>query len=189
MNIKSLVIPIISLLLAVAWIVLIYMPASSEITQLDLRYDELLEKQRDIISPLDISVLRAKIDSLSAGLQRRLASYYPEDKLLEMGSTLERIGKEYNLSMISVSPDHESLSLFISNQEISELPINVEYNGRFQDLTRFFDNMSEFPIAYRLKRTVIEKDPEKEGYLSILLKGIVVIKNTDALDQNTTETP
>lgn len=185
MNKKNLIIPVLSGLLAAAWVILVYLPATEEINLLDSRYEELLNKQRNRVSPHEISLLRTRLDSLKTGLARRLESFYPEERLLQMGETLEQIGKQYNLTMISVTPDHQSLSLFTSDKAITELPVGVEYRGRFTDLTRYFDAMADFPIAFRLKRTDISKDPDQSGYLTILLEGVVVIKNDKNIDADT----
>jgi Tfp pilus assembly protein PilO len=157
------------------------MPAAKEIKHLDKRWQELVEKQNNRVSALDVQILQKKVDGLTEKVKERLASFYPEERLLDLGRTMEKIGKNYKMVLVTIAPDHESLSLFTSEQAISELPVNMKYSGHFFDFTRFLDDMPGFHIAFKLKRMELSKDMNLAGQLVIELQGVLVIRNKQSL--------
>ena len=164
--------------LVVGWIVMVYMPASKELGKLNQRLNDLKEKERQIIPDDTIEAMRVVVDSLATHLDASLERFYPEEQLIDLGKAIERIGKEYSLQLVNITPDYESLPLFQGNpKEISELPVTVDFTGGFPDLTRFLDTMSNFPFVMRFDEMTLSKEGSLSRELSISLKGVVVFRN------------
>ena len=112
MNKQIIIIPSFILGLVVVWLISIYMPLNKEIGNLKMSLETLKEKERQIVPGHRVQVVRKSVDSLSTEIINLTKRLYPEDKLLELGQLIDEIGTAYSLSLVSVTPDYESLSLF-----------------------------------------------------------------------------
>lgn len=185
MDKKILLIPSLVLLSLVLWLVLFYLPLHHNASVLKKRLTTLEEKERSQISQKEIQKLENVVDSLSSNITKQMEKIYPEEKLLDLGRAMETIGKKYNLNLISITPDLTSLSaIWEATNEISELPISIEFQGQFMQVAQFLDGIPEFPFLLQVKEISLKRE-EKEGRsLIILIRGAIVLRK-ERLDEST----
>lgn len=180
---KQLILPVLSVLAVLAWVLFIYSPMTGEIKRLDERMKDLRMRESRRISPLDIQIKRGKVDSLNVKVGNHLAFFYPEDELLDLGRVMEKTGKEYGLVLESIVPDHNSLALFNTDEQISELPVTLLYTGKFMQLADFLDGVPDFDVPFKLNEIAIEKDDPDSAELRIEMRGVIVISTMTAEDE------
>ncbi len=172
---KQLIVPVLAGLVVVAWIFLFYLPYSQQIGSYNNRLKELEKREADRISPMDITIQQNKVDSLKVKLDNTLKAFYPEDKLLDLGRTMGKVGRDYGLTLVSIVPDHSSLSILFSNQQISELPVTVIYSGRFMRLASFLDKIAHIGVSFKLTELKLERPSFDSRDLQIELNGVILI--------------
>ena len=155
----------------------IYLPGKKEINQLQGELDRLLQKGNEQITEGRMQVMKGIVDSLDKDLDDGMNRIYPEEKLLDLGRAIENIAKKYNLKLVSVSPNYSSLSLFQQEQtELSELPMMMEFSGKFKHMTRFLDNIPNFPFVLRVNEMKIENKEQSSAGLTFELRGVIVLR-------------
>ena len=164
-------------ILLLGWVVMVHIPASRDLKQLNQQLAALEEKERQRVPEHRIQAIRTQVDSLSVNVDERMERFYPEEQLLDLGRTIESVGKQYSLRLVSITPDYESLPLFVeNNKEISELPLSIEFKGHFEQLTQFLDAIPEFPFVMRFREMVYEKENSSKKELYITLKGVGFVR-------------
>ncbi len=177
LNNKIVLIPSVIFILIVGWVIVVYLPACRESGVLENQLKSLEEKQRQAIPDTRVRMMRDVVDSLSSRWESRMGQFYPEEGLLDLGRVVEKIGKGYGLQLISIAPDYGSLSLFSERgEEISELPMIIEFKGKFSQFARFLDGISEFPIILRIHEVSMERIAEGNSELTITLRGVIVFR-------------
>ena len=177
MDKKLLTMVVFLVILVAGWIMGIYFPDQKEIGELESRLNTLVQKGKEHITEGRVQVMMQIVDSLAKNLNAGMNRIYPEEKLLDLGRAVDQIAREYRLILVSITPDYASLSLFKENQEeISELPMMMEFNGSFQNMTRFLDNMSTFPFVLRVNEVTIQKKEQNSSGLKIDLRGVIVLR-------------
>jgi Tfp pilus assembly protein PilO len=161
----------------VFWVLFVFLPMRRDSQQLSERLDVLREKTQKEIPEPEIRHAQGKVDSLiqaAASVEKRL---FPETGLLELGDALDAAGSRFGLRLVSVAPQYDSLSVVVGSREpIHELPLKIEYEGTFGDLTRYLDQASGFPFILKMSGISIKKTAQNSPDLSIQISGGVVIK-------------
>lgn len=177
MDRKILIIVALFFVLVIAWAGIVVMPSTQEISSLDKRLSTLEEKERSRISPMDVQILSNRVDSLEQHVTVKMTRIYPGEKLLDLGRTIEQLGGKYGLKLLSLSPDYNSLHLFREENQISELPIQINFEGRFIDFGHFLDQRADFPFVLRVHKITMDKSESQLKKLTIALNGVLVIGN------------
>ena len=179
MNKKLIVMSSVIVCLLAVWLVLVYLPIHREMGDLDEKLESLEEMEKLQISINQLQYLRTMLDTLYMWVDESMERIYPENQLLDLGRVIENIGKEYGLKLVSIVPDYESLSLFTDqNGEIIELPIMMQFGGRFEKLTQFLDYSDALPYVLRINEVIIENNSASHysSELDITLRGVIVLK-------------
>ena len=185
MNKRLIILISIIIILVIGWVVMVYVPATRDLGELSKKLAALEEKERKMIPYHQIRMIQADVDSLTENLDDRMERFYPEGKLLDLGRTIESIGKQYSLRLVSITPDYESLPLFVeNNKEISELPLTIEFKGNFEQLTKFLDCIHEFPFVMRFHEMIYEKENTDQKELNITLRGVVALRRIKPLEND-----
>lgn len=180
---KSLIIGLIVLLMFAAWFAFLYRPTHGRIVDLKQQLAELKQKEKEAIPQSDITRIEKYLDSLSVHIDAERLRFYPEADLLELGKSVEEIGKQYNLDLLSIIPDYNSLSeLGGESGELSELNVDIVFQGMFSDFTRFLDNIETFPFAMRVQEAALEKETIETRELTITLQGVIVLRKARETD-------
>jgi len=162
--------------LLVGWIAVVYIPVDRETGVLKKRLETLEEKERDKIPEEKVRMLEDEVDSLSSDLDNKMKRFYPEARLLDLGRTIQSTGKRYGLSLISVKLDYGSLALLKDSEQISELPMTMEFKGTFNQLGKFLDDIHKFPFVMRVDEVLLEKEKRRGSNLNIKLQGVIVLR-------------
>ena len=187
MDKKIVMLPSVLIALLVAWVVAFYLPVSKQTKEMNQRLIQLEEKEREAIPEREVVLMERLVDRLSSKLDSCTQRIYPEEKLLDLGRVVEKIGKTYGLKPVSIAPDYGSLSrLAQSQEEISELPMMIEFGGSFSGFSRFIDGISDLPYAMYVREVVIQKDEEQRSSLSFQLKGVIVLRKAEVLPNDVT---
>ena len=191
---KKLIMLISVMILAVVlWGVLLFLPKSSQLHELNNKLEKLEVKEEKKVSPADVNIVKTRIDSLQKQIDSLEENIYSGRQLLDMGRKLEKIGSEYDLELVTVSPDFESLSIFNNNEGLSQLPVIITFKGRFSDFSGLLDDINNMPFTIRLTGIrVIRNDPSKRNIEFNIYTDIVIENNfgeteTDNLSETSKE--
>ena len=177
LNKQIVIIPSFILSLVIVWLISVHLPIQREMKIFDGRFDQLREKERKLVPESSVQIVRKDVDSLSTDIVNRMKRLFPEDRLLELGRVIDEIGTAYSLILISVTPDYEKLSLFSEEgEDISQLPLSMEFEGKFTDFTQFLDGIPNFPIAMHFDEVKLEKEDLEKAELKIEFHGTIVLK-------------
>ncbi|MCJ7812946.1 type 4a pilus biogenesis protein PilO [bacterium] len=179
MSKKLIIILSVTVGLFIIWMIAVYMPEHSEIGKLKDRLASLEEMEHNQISENQVRRLKGVVDSLYLWVDESMKHIYPEEQLLDLGRVVENIGKNYGLTLISIVPDYESLSLFIEKTgEIAELPVLMQFRGRFQRLEQFLDDLAALPYVLRIAEVTIQKNStdQNSSELEIMFRGVIILK-------------
>lgn len=180
---KLILIPSILAGVIVVWVVMFFLPVQKQSEQLGERLSFLEEKQRKEIPESRVRMMQAVVDSLNARLDNFNARIFPEERLLDLGRTVEGVGRRYGMTLVSIAPDYGMLSLLSqSNETVSELPMTMVFEGSFSGFAEFMDGMEEFPFLIRIHEASIEKEEESASSLEIQLRGVVVLRKERSND-------
>ena len=185
MNKRIIILISIIIILVIGWVVMVYIPASRDLGKLSKQLAALEEKERKLIPYHQIRIIQAEVDSLTESLDDRMKRFYPEEQLLDLGRTIENIGKQYSLHLVSITPDYESLPLFVENdKEISELPLTIEFKGDFEQFTQFLDDIPKFSFVMRFHGLIFHKMDANKKELDITLEGVIALQRMKSFDKS-----
>ena len=180
MNKNIVLIPSILFGLIICWFIFIYLPARKEMGNLHEKLAQLVQKQKEIVPEHKIHQMRLVVDSLKTEVDSCLSRFYPDEELVTLGRMVDALSKRHKLTLISVVPDYESLSVFSDQtDDIFELPLTFTFDGEFRSLTQFLDDMPGFPYVMRLNEVLIEKEDVTSEGIQIIVKGVIVFRNEE----------
>jgi Tfp pilus assembly protein PilO len=177
MNKKMISMLLIIVLALAAWVLLFLMPLQTRKKQLDQEHERLTALRSRRVSVLEVQRLRSEADSLETRINESMERIFKGDQLLEMGRIMERIGSEYGLKLASITPDYGSLSIFRESDQISNLPVQMKFEGAFNGLAGFLDNFDQFPFIINIEAVSVTRTDPYQNHLNIDLQCIVVINN------------
>jgi len=184
---QIIIIPVFIVVFLIGWIVGFYVPIHKESGILKKRLVMLEQRERQRISEDKIQMMKNVVDSLSTTLDNKMKKFYPEGRLLELGRAIQVTGKRYGLNLVSIKLDYSSLALLKDdNEQISELPMTMEFKGTFVQLGKFLDDIPKFPFVMRVNEVLLEKKKRGNSNLNITLQGIIVLRKERA-HENTRE--
>ena len=185
MDKKIIILPALMVLFVLIWIFFIFIPKSNQIKELNHHLAELNKKEQQKVSESKIKAIEKDIDNLSKKFHNNVSRFFPEKSLLDLGEYFENIGGRYHLKLNSIMPDYASLHLLKDeSQDVTELPVKMEFNGSFLQFARFLDNIPGYPFIIRIQQVSIANIENKYSKLNITLHGIVIIKKEFFYQEN-----
>ncbi len=177
MDKKLIILSAVIAVIVIGWVFVYYMPASQELSVLNVDLADLREKENKKISQSEVNVIQSSVGKLISDIEEKMIRVYSGPLLLDLGRNVEKIAKDYDMDLIQIEVNYESLILFRSVEEISDLPVKMEFKGTFSNFSKLLDDVTNLPFAMRLQKIEIEKDQPETDYLKIVVQGIIVIKN------------
>lgn len=157
-------IPAIAIVVAAAYVYLLYMPTRA---QLDGLEEQQLQLQRKLAEVRSVASNEDRVKQEIEELERKLAialRQLPDDKELPVLLTdVTSLGKNAGLDFKAFRPQPEFKRDFYA-----EVPIELEFTGRFHDIASFFDEVSRLPRIVNIGELDIKID--KEGSQTTMLK-------------------
>lgn len=164
------------------WYFLLYTPQANEKMELNKEIEEYREMEKEHVPESRLLLMEQKLDSLKAKVRRIKSQYYLDRAILDLGRQIEQIGKTFGLEFKKISLiDYDILNFFSdqSGRTIAELPVQVEFEGEYNELTDFLDNIDTFPFLIRFTDISILNDDNTADTISIILIGKVVITKSE----------
>lgn len=157
-------IPAIAIVVAAAYVYMLYMPTRAQLD--DLRGQQ-LQLQRKLAEVRSVASNEERVKQEIEELERKLAvalRQLPDDKELPVLLTdVTSLGKNAGLDFKAFRPQPEFQRDFYA-----EVPIELEFTGRFHDIATFFDEVSRLPRIVNIGEMDIQID--EEGSQSTVLK-------------------
>jgi type IV pilus assembly protein PilO len=150
--------PVVAVLIVAAYVYLSFLPARAELET--LRADA-LEHQRKLNEVRSVAANLPKFEEELTNLENELTRALrrlPDSKELPVLLTdITTLGKNAGLEFTAFRPQSESVKNFYA-----EVPIEIEFTGRFHDIAAFFDEIARLPRIVNvseLKMTILESSP------------------------------
>ncbi|GEM_PF-2187792 len=184
-NKKIIIISALIVIIIVGWILIYYINVKSKISQYNERLKIYQNKEQMSVTQNKIEFLKAKRDSLSDLVNKKIDELFLRNRLIYIGDEIEKIARRYNLKLFEIKPDYGSLSeLKEPNTEISVLPITIEYRGLFLQFAKFLDDIDKYQFI-RVDEVQIERELEATE-LKITIKGVVILRKGGQLEKEKT---
>ncbi|RKY81045.1 hypothetical protein DRQ07_04830 [candidate division KSB1 bacterium] len=188
MDKKLIIIPALTVFVVFLWFMAVFSPLKKQGSELKNKIDVLLQRERAKISDKELEAVRVLVDSLEKRIERGERKFIPEENLLDFGRGIEKILGNYNISLVSITPNYPSLAIFKDNASaVVELPIRLEMQGRFLSFAKFLDNVPDLPFILRTTEVTIKVEEKTSKAVTIILQGVIVLtkerKNNDISDK------
>jgi Tfp pilus assembly protein PilO len=176
-QLKIFILPFATIVLLIVWLSVLYLPVIRNKKELEKKWELLQNQIRSEVPEARLETMKTFVDSLFAYIDVREEHFYPVEKLLDLGRSIEQIGKQYGLTLVSVSPDYESLSLIQKAEEgVTELPLTLEFNGSFNQFAKFVESVPDFPYVIRVNEVFLDRESEDPHVLTMIIKGVIVLR-------------
>lgn len=156
--------PAIVVVVAAVYVYVLYMPAKA---QLDGVREQQLQLQRKLAEVRSVASNEERVKQEIAELEKKLAialRQLPDDKELPVLLTdVTSLGKNAGLDFKAFRPQPE-----FKREFYAEVPIELEFTGRFHDIASFFDEVSRLPRIVNIGELDITID--REGSQDTMLK-------------------
>jgi Tfp pilus assembly protein PilO len=164
---------------AAAWIFLLVSPLKRQIRTYKDQLATLDRKIKQDVPESLIQTIEKQADSLSTVMESRRNRIYPMADLIHLGPAMQAMVRKYDLSLIAVKPDYNSLSTLESDtSEITTLPLTFTVKGPYAAFTRFADDLTRLTYAVRADDFFMNKPEKESGALTIEIKGVVFLRKT-----------
>jgi Tfp pilus assembly protein PilO len=176
-NIKN-ILPILGLVcVVIIWGILYYLPRHTKVSTFAKEILSLKKRADSDISEKTIVEIKKRVDSLDSLNEEQEKRIFPAKKLTGIGDYINDLGKKYNLKLLSVTPEYASLTpISVNNEEINDLPLNIEFEGLFLNFAKFLDGIPKFPYAMQIKEVRLSRASLRGSKLLIDLRCVIVLK-------------
>lgn len=150
--------PMVAVLIVAAYVYLSFLPARQE---LEVLRAEALEHQRKLNEVRSVAAnlpkFEEELENLENELTRALRRLPDSKELPVLLTDITTLGKNAGLEFTAFRPQSESVKNFYA-----EVPIEIEFTGRFHDIAAFFDEIARLPRIVNvseLKMTILQATP------------------------------
>ena len=148
--------PALVALVAGIYVYFLYLPTSAELTTVQ---EQQLQLQRRLAEVRSVAANEEAIKEEIALLEKKLQvalRQLPDSKELPVLLTdITSLGKEAGLEFKAFRPQNE-----VRREFYAEVPIDIEFTGRFHDVATFFDEVSRLPRIVNIGELGIEINGE-----------------------------
>lgn len=177
--------PIMMVILITIWIFTYYMPIQNQSKKLIKHMHVLNSKVQHEVPEIKVTLMQITVDSLKSRLHNSMHKLFPESELLSLGKLLESTIQGYELKVVALSPDYKILADIASdNSEISKMPLTIELQGGFMQMTKFMDALPDLPFVYQLNGFKILKENDDGTKLNIELNGVLLLRKNKNVKQS-----
>jgi type IV pilus assembly protein PilO len=159
--------PAIVLIIAAAYVYFMYLPTKQQLTSAS---DQHLQLQRKLAEVRAVASNEDAVKAEIAALERKLREalrQLPDSKELPVLLTdITSLGKNAGLDFKGFRPKSE-----INKGFYAEVPIDIEFTGRFHDVAMFFDEVSRLPRIVNIGEMTINIANEDNFGTRLSVKG------------------
>jgi len=167
---KSQRIPILGLLALVVvglYAYLFYLPARETLERLGAQQLELQRKLNEVRSvAANLPAFQTRLAELEVELKTALRQLPNSKELPGLLTDISSRGKNAGLEFKAFRPKDE-----IPRDFYAEVPIEIEFNGSFHDIARFFDDLSKLPRIVNVSDLRVEIEKESPQGTRLVVKG------------------
>lgn len=146
---------------------LLYLPASETLARLNTQELELQRKLNEVRSiAANLPAFQARLTELEGELKTALRELPNSKELPGLLTDISSRGKNAGLEFKAFRPKDE-----IPRDFYAEVPIEIEFNGGYHDIARFFDDLSKLPRIVNVADLKIEIEKETTLGTRLLVKG------------------
>ena len=160
---KILLLAVILIVLAGAYIYFLYLPEKRELDALNAKYNTLaiqLQESKNIHH--NLAKFEAEVNELNAQLAVVRTQLPDEREIPELLKTVSSLGKESNLEFTLFRPKPEEPQQFYAN-----VPIDLAVIGHYHDLGLFFDKVSKLPRIINVVNFNMTRTKEAKGKVEV----------------------
>lgn len=159
--------PAIVVIVAAVYVYFMYLPAKQE---LNAANDQHLQMQRKLAEVRAVASNEEAVKAEIAALERKLRDalrQLPDSKELPVLLTdITSLGKNAGLDFKGFRPKNE-----VNKGFYAEVPIDIEFTGRFHDVAMFFDEVSRLPRIVNVGELMIDISEEDSFGTVLSVKG------------------
>lgn len=180
-------------LITLFWILVPYASFRKEIRTTRAKINELMEKVKKDVPEAQILKVQKEVDSLSVVLAKKENRVYPLENLPELGIRMAKIAEKYETKLVSIKPGVSALvQSSLTGEAMTELPVSLQFRGRFFPFTRFLESLDSLPFAVRVDHMIFFKSADttkvKIPTIDVELKGVIFLKKMGAISKEESTT-
>lgn len=160
-------VPAIVVIVVAAYVYFLYLPTKQELTSAS---DQHLQMQRKLAEVRAVASNEDAVKAEIAALERKLRDalrQLPDSKELPVLLTdITSLGKTSGLDFKGFRPKSE-----VNKGFYAEVPIDIEFTGRFHDVATFFDEVSRLPRIVNVGELAINIQDEDSFGTMLTVKG------------------
>ena len=139
--VRMALVPAILVLVVGAYVYMSYLPGRTLMTQIEGQQQQLQRKLNEVRTVAgNLEKVEARIAELEAQFQVALRQLPDSKELPVLLTDISTLGKNAGLDVTAFNPQGE-----VAREFYAEVPIDIEFNGRFHDIAVFLDELSRLP--------------------------------------------
>jgi len=156
-------------------------PLQQKIREYSARSKVLEDKIKKDVPEAQIQKVKRMADSTQAAMDQIEARILESEKLFDVGFLVGQQAKAYRMELVAVKPDYTKLAVLEDKkEEIHELPMKLELKGYFKDFTTFWDAVSGFPFAMKVKGIQFLRETMEKPVLTVEMDCIFFFREIKA---------
>ncbi len=160
-------IPVIVVLVVGAFVYFSYLPAKRQMAKIESQQQELQRKLNEVRSVAgNLEKYEATIAELEAKFKVALRQLPDSKELPVLLTDISSLGKNAGLDVRAFNPQPE-----VRRDFYAEVPIDLEFTGRYHDIAVFFDELSRLPRIVNIGRLDMTIDDENAFDTVLKVKG------------------
>lgn len=149
------------------YVYLFYLPAREMLERLGLQQLELQRRLSEVRSvAANLPAFQARLTELEVELKTALRQLPNSKELPGLLTDISSRGKNAGLEFKAFRPKDE-----VPREFYAEVPIEIEFNGGFHEIARFFDDVSKLPRIVNVADLRVEIERETPLGTRLLVKG------------------
>jgi len=150
-----------------SYIYLFYLPARATLERLGAQQLELQRKLSEVSSvAANLPAFQARLTELDVELKTALRQLPNSKELPGLLTDISSRGKNAGLEFKAFRPKEE-----VPREFYAEVPIEIEFNGGFHEIARFFDALSKLPRIVNVADLQVDIDKETPLGTRLKVKG------------------
>ncbi|MBM3328402.1 MAG: hypothetical protein FJY67_02880 [Calditrichaeota bacterium] len=161
----------------VAWYFLLYGPVASATKEKEV----LLSSQEDSLAAVNrykiqTAALNLKIEDLEAETKVWDSRFPPRTEIVELAQAIIQSARNNNLTLLDMKPSLfelyalEKAGAQMSGRHVMQVPLNVQFEGRYLDLGRMLDGVADLPFNMTIADVGILPIPNRYPMLDCKLR-------------------
>ena len=160
-------VPAIVIAVVGAYVYFSYLPAKEQMKQVQAQQQQLQRKLNEVRAVAgNLEKFQAEIADLEAKFKVALRQLPNGKELPVLLTDISSLGKNAGLEVKAFRPQPE-----VKRDFYAEVPINIEFSGRYHDIATFFDEVSRLPRIVNIGRLDMQIEDENSIDTVLIVKG------------------